>query len=46
MLVVPPRCDTCGFMFRIEEPRAPGRCPSCKSEAVLAPVFKVEPAET
>lgn len=46
MLVVPPSCRTCGYTFRIEEPRAPGRCPICKSEAVLAPVFKVEKAES
>ena len=45
MLVVPPSCRTCGYTFRIEEPRAPGRCPVCKSEAVLLPVFKVQKAE-
>lgn len=45
MLMVPPRCDTCGYTFRVEQPKAPGRCPACKSEAVVAPVFKVEKAE-
>lgn len=46
MLMVPPTCRTCGFTFRLEEPRAPGRCPVCKGESVLLPVFKVEKAES
>lgn len=45
LLMVPPRCETCGYVFRLEEPRAPGRCPACKSEAVVPPVFKVGEAE-
>lgn len=45
MLMVPPQCNMCKYTFRVEEPRAPGRCPVCKSEAVIAPVFKVEKAE-
>ncbi|HWG91494.1 MAG TPA: transcriptional regulator [Candidatus Thermoplasmatota archaeon] len=42
LLVAPPACIECGFTFHLKEPRAPGRCPSCKSEKIRDPVFKVE----
>jgi predicted Zn-ribbon and HTH transcriptional regulator len=45
LLMVPPACEACGYTFRMDEPRAPGRCPICRSERVLDPVFKVANAE-
>ncbi|MHB8586736.1 MAG: hypothetical protein ACYDDF_12995 [Thermoplasmatota archaeon] len=40
----PPHCDDCGYVFNVDEPRAPGRCPLCRSERVVDPRFKVAPA--
>lgn len=48
LLMVPPKCTGCGFTFRLERPKAPSKCPSCKSRDLALPVFKVEqpqPAE-
>lgn len=45
LLMVPPACGTCGFTFRAEEPKAPSKCPQCKSKDIELPVFKVEAAE-
>jgi len=36
-----PYCRDCGFVFRLEEPRSPSRCPHCKSEWIEKPYFKV-----
>lgn len=40
LLMVPPSCTTCGYVFRLDAPKAPSKCPSCKSRAVADPVFK------
>lgn len=40
LLMVPPACTTCGYVFRLDAPKAPSRCPSCKSRALSDPVFK------
>lgn len=40
LLMVPPSCTTCGYVFRLESPKAPSRCPACKSRALSDPVFK------
>jgi len=42
LLMVPPACTTCGFVFRLDVPKAPSRCPACKSRALSAPIFKAE----
>lgn len=42
LLMAPPACRSCGFTFRMEEPRAPSRCPKCKSVDVSDPIFKVD----
>lgn len=42
LLMVPPACTQCGFVFRLEAPRAPSRCPMCKSRALSDPIFKAE----
>lgn len=40
LLVVPPTCGTCGYTFRLDHPKAPSKCPSCKSRDLSAPIFK------
>lgn len=40
LLMVPPACTTCGFVFRLESPKAPSKCPSCKGRALSEPIFK------
>lgn len=45
LLMVPPACGTCGFTFRVEAPKAPTKCPQCRSKKIEMPVFKVESAE-
>lgn len=40
LLMVPPSCTTCGFVFRLDVPKAPSRCPACKSRALNMPIFK------
>jgi predicted Zn-ribbon and HTH transcriptional regulator len=42
LLMVPPACTTCGFVFRLDTPRAPSRCPACKSRDLSEPIFKAE----
>jgi predicted Zn-ribbon and HTH transcriptional regulator len=35
LLMVPPRCRRCGYVFKdLESPRKPSRCPRCRSEWV------------
>lgn len=38
--MVPPSCSTCGYVFRLEHPKAPSKCPNCKSRDLNLPVFK------
>lgn len=45
LLMVPPSCTTCGFTFRFDTPRAPSRCPECKSKALSMPIFKATAGE-
>jgi predicted Zn-ribbon and HTH transcriptional regulator len=45
LLMVPPSCTTCGFTFRLDVPKAPSRCPQCKSKALSDPIFKAAMAE-
>ncbi|HEX2021242.1 MAG TPA: transcriptional regulator [Candidatus Thermoplasmatota archaeon] len=42
LLMRPPACTSCGYVFRLDVPKAPSRCPSCKSRALSDPVFKAE----
>lgn len=39
--VAPPTCQDCGFDGFDEPANLPSRCPSCKSEAVTEPVFRI-----
>ena len=45
LLMVPPSCATCGYTFRLESPKAPSRCPACKSRDLSEPIFKAALAE-
>lgn len=45
LLMVPPSCSSCGFTFRLDAPKAPSRCPACKSRDLRQPIFKAT-AET
>lgn len=40
LLMVPPSCTTCGYTFRLQVPKAPSRCPQCKSRSLSEPIFK------
>lgn len=40
LLMVPPSCTTCGYVFRLDVPKAPSRCPACKSRSLSEPIFK------
>lgn len=43
LVVKPAECLACGFVFR-ERQRftAPGSCPSCRSERIAPPAFRIE----
>lgn len=42
LMMVPPACTICGYTFRLDVPKAPSRCPSCKSRELTEPIFKAE----
>ncbi|MFT4921920.1 MAG: putative Zn-ribbon and HTH transcriptional regulator [Haloarculaceae archaeon] len=42
LLVAPPECQACGFDGFDDLVNRPSRCPDCKSEDVIEPVFRVE----
>ncbi len=42
VLVIPPRCENCGYEFEMEFPRKPSRCPACKSERISPPKFLIK----
>ncbi len=45
LVVEPARCRACGHEFRDRAARhfhAPGRCPTCRSERIEDPVFRIE----
>jgi len=40
LLMVPPRCKECGYVFNdMKKARQPHRCPKCKSERIEPPRF-------
>jgi predicted Zn-ribbon and HTH transcriptional regulator len=46
LMVVPARCERCGFVFRKRgRLKAPGKCPMCRSESVEEPQFSVEKSD-
>ncbi|MFB6200769.1 MAG: transcriptional regulator [Halorhabdus sp.] len=42
LLVAPPACTDCGFSGFEDRLNVPSRCPSCHSENVTPPVFRIE----
>ena len=43
--VDPPRCSACDFSFdERKKATRPSRCPECKGERIVPPVFRIEPA--
>lgn len=39
---IPAECRKCGFVFRKRERlRKPGKCPVCRSESILEPLFRI-----
>lgn len=43
LVVVPARCERCGFVFRKRgRLKKPGKCPLCRSESLVEPLFSVE----
>ncbi len=38
-----PECSDCGFRFRRESFKPPGRCPRCRSHRISGPVLRVDP---
>lgn len=42
LLVEPPRCEGCGFVFKKRERLArPSRCPMCRDGHILPPRFQI-----
>ncbi|MFB6254721.1 MAG: transcriptional regulator [Halobacteriaceae archaeon] len=42
LLVRPPECEKCGFNEFDDLLNVPSRCPNCKSEMIIEPVFQIE----
>lgn len=42
LLVAPPECADCGFADFDDRLNVPSRCPSCHSEDVSPPAFRIE----
>ncbi len=43
LIVIPARCEDCGFMFKEREKiKRPSKCPKCRSERIFSPLFKVK----
>ena len=41
LLVNPPECEACGFVFRKDKKKRPSRCPQCKSERITEPTVRL-----
>ncbi len=39
LIVYLPRCRDCGYVFNIDKPKKPSKCPKCKSENIEPPRF-------
>jgi len=42
VLVISPKCESCGYEFEVEFPKKPSRCPVCKSERISPPKFLIK----
>ncbi|MCY0860456.1 MAG: transcriptional regulator [Sulfolobaceae archaeon] len=41
LIVFPPRCANCGYVFSLEKIKKPSRCPKCKSQKIIPPMFLI-----
>jgi predicted Zn-ribbon and HTH transcriptional regulator len=42
-MIIPSRCMNCGFVFKNRKRfTRPGRCPHCKSEYILNPMYQIK----
>lgn len=41
VIVFPPVCENCGYIFNLEYPKRPSKCPLCKSERIRPPSFLI-----
>ena len=43
LLMVPPQCRNCGFIFKnLNKPKKPSKCPKCKSQRIDPPKFIIK----
>ncbi|MEM1526155.1 MAG: transcriptional regulator [Ignisphaera sp.] len=46
LLMVPPRCRECGYIFKdLDKPKKPSKCPRCRSERIEHPRFIIRETE-
>ncbi len=43
-VIEPARCRKCGFVFRADKLRKPGKCPRCRATWIEAPRVRIEHA--
>lgn len=42
LIITPAECKKCGFIFKKRERlKKPGKCPVCRSESILEPLFSI-----
>ncbi|MFW9956327.1 MAG: transcriptional regulator [Candidatus Thorarchaeota archaeon] len=42
LLVQPPRCGNCDFVFRVKEiAKRPSKCPKCKGQWIISPGYLI-----
>ncbi len=41
LVMIPPKCLRCGYVFSLEKPKKPSKCPRCKGERISSPLFKI-----
>jgi len=43
LVVIPAKCEDCGFVFKEREKiKKPSKCPKCRGERIFAPLFKIK----
>ncbi len=42
LIITPPRCKACGFVFKKREKlKKPGKCPACRKQTIEPPRFSI-----
>jgi len=41
LYMVPPQCKKCGYVFKLDKPRKPSKCPRCNSQWIDPPRFYI-----